>query len=228
MLLLIVCSGPVGHAEDAEVIRERARSVVSGDRYQRDLEFTGTRGAHDDLDRDSTSEGLSRRTWSVLRTFGDIAGAALYILLAVVGVLFVVWIVRMMEERSTRSAGGLPATDLTGQRTGGRIRPGEMPATPVDHLTQAERLASEGRYGDAVHSLLLGAIRHVSESTGAQRDSLTSRELARQLSLDDGQRRAFLDLVLTVEAFLFGRRTLSRDVFEGCKKRAAVVIGGAA
>jgi hypothetical protein len=70
---------------------------------------------------------------------------------------------------------------------------------------EAARLAAEGRYAEAVHALLLAAIRHFAErSRMAVQPSRTSRELVRLLPLGGATREAFTELVGTVERSLFG------------------------
>jgi hypothetical protein len=98
------------------------------------------------------------------------------------------------------------------------VQEGEEPAAervrePV--FDDAARLAAEGRYAEAVHALLLAAIRHfAARSRVAVEPSRTSRELVRLLPLGAETRAAFSDLVRTVELSLFGGASVSREEYE--------------
>jgi hypothetical protein len=79
----------------------------------------------------------------------------------------------------------------------------------------AARLAGQGRYAEAVHALLLAAIRHFAErSRTAIQPSRTSRELVRLLPLGPEAREAFAELVRTVELSLFGGAEVGAEDYE--------------
>jgi hypothetical protein len=153
---------------------------------------------------------------------GAFLGKLIFIvLLVVVGVLLVTWIVREVLERRGRSAapGSGPAAEVS--RTSA---PEREPS-----FDDASRLAAEGRYAEAVHALLLAAIRHFAERSRVPvQPSRTSRELVRVLPLGPETREAFAELVRTVELSLFGgapvgaeeyARNLAR--FQALTRRAA-------
>jgi hypothetical protein len=129
------------------------------------------------------------------------------VLLVVAGVLLVTWIVREILERRSRSAAPRsgPAAEVSRASA-----PEREPS-----FEDASRLAAEGRYAEAVHALLLAAIRHFAErSRVAVQPSRTSRELVRVLPLGPETREAFAELVRTVELSLFGGAAVGPEDYE--------------
>jgi hypothetical protein len=112
------------------------------------------------------------------------------------------------------------------------LEPGEDGAGPeapplptVEELEdEATRLAKAGRYGEAVHVLLLQAIRQLGSETPPP-DSRTSRELLRQFTLAGAAREAFAGLVAAVERNLFGGEVVGREQYEACVARVRVLGG---
>ncbi len=139
------------------------------------------------------------------------AGAALsrlvfVVLLVVVVALIAVWVVRTTVERRRGSAG---------PETGPAADPAATGPEPEPAFEDASRLAAEGRYAEAVHALLLAAIRHFAErSRTAVPPSRTSRELVRLLPLGPETREAFTELVRTVELSLFGGAAVGPEEWE--------------
>jgi hypothetical protein len=89
-------------------------------------------------------------------------------------------------------------------------------ARPVDPA-QAETMAHEGRYADAVRVLLhasLARLAAVGRSVVAT--DTTSREALARAALDDSARSALYELVLAVEASLFGGAAIGRDDYVRC------------
>jgi hypothetical protein len=139
------------------------------------------------------------------------AGAALsklvfLVMLIVVVALVALWIVQAIPRRRAAAlAAPAPAREEGAAGTGGA----EL------SFEDAARLAAEGRYAEAVHALLLAAIRHFAARTRtAIQPSRTSRELVRTLPLPPDAREAFADLVRTVERSLFGGEPLGAEEYE--------------
>jgi hypothetical protein len=193
-------------------VRARARAALEDPRFQRALpshdesadpkrrrgaDETGAPGGGDDpLDVSLPVLGA-----------GAVLGTVIFIVLLVVaGVLIVGWIGRELlarrrgaEPRTSPEAEASPAS--TGER-----------ALVFD---DASRLAGQGRYAEAVHALLLAAIRHFAErSRTAIQPSRTSRELVRLLPLGPEAREAFAELVRTVELSLFGGADVGPEDYE--------------
>ena len=86
----------------------------------------------------------------------------------------------------------------------------------------ADALAAEGRFADAVHVLLLRALRDVARARGEFARGITSREVVSRV--DDGAARAALaELVAAVERHEFGARDLGAADFESARAAATVV-----
>ena len=77
--------------------------------------------------------------------------------------------------------------------------------------------AAEGSYGEAVHAMLLLALRQLAERGGiAARDSATSREILADVDLGADGRSHLEDLIAGVERWWFGGRELTREQYERC------------
>jgi len=85
-------------------------------------------------------------------------------------------------------------------------------AAAVALLEDADRLAAEGRYGEAVHLLLRRSVGHIAET---RPDWLlpasTAREIAAFPMLPERARQAFGAIATRVERSLFALRELERD-----------------
>jgi len=122
-----------------------------------------------------------------------------------------VWLV---VERIRSGVWRLPA-----RRRGGTLvvaeeaddwRPEAAPARAW--LREADRLAGEGRYAEAIHYLLFRSIEDIARRRPAlRRPSLTSRELASAPLLPAPVRPLFAGIAALVERSLFGGRTVSGE-----------------
>lgn len=138
---------------------------------------------------------------------GAFLGKVIFIVLfVVVGLLIAGWILREVVDRRRRSA--------EAPRPEGDAAAASAPRLNLS-FDDASRLAAEGRYAEAVHALLLAAIRHFAErSRTAIQPSRTSRELVRTLPLGPEAREAFAELVRTVELSLFGGAAVGAEDYE--------------
>jgi hypothetical protein len=92
----------------------------------------------------------------------------------------------------------------------------------------AQALASEGRYREAVHLLLLDGIKEfVKKSGNPLPPPLTSRELSRYLSLSESEARAFGDLISRSEKCWFGLREAGEDDFRMARESFRKIAGQA-
>jgi hypothetical protein len=147
-------------------------------------------------------EGLGV-SWPVLKTIG----IALLILLVLAILWF--WVLRpLLEARLARRAGQ------------------EEPEWAPEHtaaaalLADADRLAAEGRYGEAAHLLLLRSVHHIAEARpGWLQPASTAREIAVLPMLPDRARRAFSVIATRVERSLFALHDL--DLADWRAARAA-------
>lgn len=95
-------------------------------------------------------------------------------------------------------------------------------AQAVALLEDADRLAGEGRFGEAVHLLLRRSVSHIAE---AQPEWLlpasTAREIASLPALPQGARYAFSVIAARVERSLFALRDLDADDWHAARSAYA-------
>lgn len=93
------------------------------------------------------------------------------------------------------------------------------PQAARDLLAEADRLAREGRYAEAVHLLLLRSVADIeTRQPRALRVSLTTREIAALPALPEAGRSAFALIGRVVEESLFGRAAVSAATFAECRR----------
>lgn len=188
-------------------IRQRARSVVDRD-FQRQLPSADAADANTASPEEPASD---------VPCFGALVWGFALVTLVVLGivvlVLAVIWLVRNWRSLFVRS----PSAAATTLEI--RIAEAKSPET-APGLGDAERLAAQGRWGDAVHALLLLAIRQLCERFSIPlASSRTSRELCRAFPLQGDAREAFTSLVRTVEVSLFGGVPLGPDDYHASLER---------
>jgi len=121
--------------------------------------------------------------------------------------LVLVWLVSRAMDRQPKE----PRPDAAGAGSpDGSPREGAT-------LTEVERHAAAGRFGEAVHLLLLLAVDRLCAGREERpADAFTSRELARILPRTPEERTLFHRLVSTVELFLFGNRSVDEERYRSC------------
>jgi len=180
---------------------ERARAILADSRYQTHLP------KHETPQDLAEGQGQPQFPSSSAR-LPDVAvpvisaGAALvrivFIVVAVaVAALVLAWMVQALVQRMGRGRTSAESeAEVKGEEAG--------PRRELD-VEDATRLAAEGRYGEAIHALLLAAIQHfAARARLTVQPSRTSRELARLLPLSGESRAKFNELVMAVERTLFG------------------------
>ena len=115
------------------------------------------------------------------------------------------------------------------RRRGQSAQPDE-PSTPAGtaaagnrsslSLDEADRLAREGRYAEALHMLLLDCFAQLRRLRfdAVIAPSLTSRELTRRLTLPEPSARALAAIVSAVELSHFGGRLPGEDEYRRCRQ----------
>jgi len=196
----------------AAEVRARARAALEDPRFQRALPSQDEsadpkrRRRADETGAPGSGEDPLDISLPVLGAGAVLGKVVFVVLLVVAGVLVVGWITR---ELLARRRGADPRTGPEAEVS--PASPGERPLVFDD----AARLAGQGRYAEAVHALLLAAIRHFAErSRTAIQPSRTSRELVRLLPLGPEAREAFAELVRTVELSLFGGAEVGAEDYE--------------
>ena len=93
------------------------------------------------------------------------------------------------------------------------------PATALALLDDADGLAAQGRFGEAIHLLLFRSIDDLSgRRPGAVRPALTSRDIANLDVLPSQPRAAFARLAQAVERAFFGGQPVGSDVFDAARR----------
>lgn len=159
---------------------------------------------------------------SVPWNLGD--GSAVFwivVAMAVAGILFVA--VNQIRAYRARVATGAPGPANT------PLPPGPAPVVvPRAALDEADVLAAAGRYGEAVHALLLrgvGAIRQ--RYPRALAPSHTSRDIARLPVLPENTRHAFAGIAQRTERAVFARTDLVQEDWEACRALYAGLLPAA-
>jgi len=96
-------------------------------------------------------------------------------------------------------------------------RTGSSEGPVVRPLSEIERLAAEGAFGDAVHMLLLhcfGELRR--RFPHAREPALTSREVLSRASLAPKAQSGLATIVSAVEAGHFGGKAIDRTMYQNC------------
>lgn len=92
-------------------------------------------------------------------------------------------------------------------------------------FADAERLAQQGAYGEAIHALLLIVVEIMRQRYDTiVRPALTARELVHAIELESERRHDFANLVGAAELGHFGGRNVGHDVYTACQSRAERLI----
>jgi len=247
-MALVFCAlaAAQGRAEDLApaAVEEKARTVLADPRFQRELPFSsesGERGGKGESEgsepgkdgspdrsgdlkgRPATPHGFEGGGGSggssapVLPDAGSgrLAVMVLAVLAAVALVLLIFQGILGWQERRR------PAVPAASARAHSRQGPGERP------LGDADRLAAQGLYTEAVHVLLIQAIRQLAERFRVPLpQSQTSREVLRLLPLKPEPRGALADLVRLVERSLFGGASLGPEDYTKSLGLVRILNGG--
>ncbi|MEM7120741.1 MAG: hypothetical protein AAF563_05655 [Pseudomonadota bacterium] len=98
-------------------------------------------------------------------------------------------------------------------------RDGTQQGRPTQ-FADAEALAREGAYGEAIHALLLVVVEAMRKRYDTVRPALTARELVRLIELGANPRQDFAHLVGAAELGHFGGRSINRETYEDSHERA--------
>jgi hypothetical protein len=115
--------------------------------------------------------------------------------------------------RFGRKAGGDDAEDDAGQAEAGAARA---------LLFEADALAAEGRFAEAVHLLLYRSVEDIEgRRPGLVKPAMTSRDLAEAHDLPPAAQGAFSRIARAVEISLFGGRPIDAGAWEQCRSAYA-------
>lgn len=189
-------------------IRQRARSVVERD-FQRRLPSPEEAAPPERRPSGANLAGVAMPALILLSVLGLVA--------LVLGILGLIRLL-LSRRRPDPVAPAAPPMEA-------RSPEARSPETAFS-LAEAERLAGLGRWSEAVHALLLVAIRQLGERFSIPlSSSRTSREICRTLPLRGEAREAFAGLVRTVEVSLFGGAPLGPDDYRASLERFRLLGG---
>ena len=136
-----------------------------------------------------------------------LGNALMWLLLGVGVVVTVMWIARALSGYTRDAQAPSRASPVA--------RP--PPARLERPKTDAERLAEDGRYDEAIHVLLLETLRALDRHVpGGIRKSYTSREVLSRIELPSAAHPELESLVSAVETSLFGNDVSERIDYEAC------------
>ena len=204
--------GPAAAETAPETIRQAIEGVYSSGRYQTEL-----------------PQEQPQVEWEPLHIpdiVKDILRILFWMLLIVGGLLLLFYLITslpsLQQRLKRRAAEGDPSSV-------GPI------ATDADRerldlaLGEADRLARQGAYGEALHLLLLYCLNEMRRRFGLRvPPSLTSREILGLSVLPEVRRTGLSVIVSAVEVSHFGGRPVDESTYLSCRERCEdVVLGGA-
>lgn len=178
----------------AERVRERAADVLGRGGYQRDL---------------PAGEAPFELHLPDLGSLGKLPGVVAWAGLAVLVTLAALWVARRL--------GGGHADGPVDEAGAAPLSAPEIPTA------SAEALAGEGRYGEAIHALLLETLQALSRAARLP-GSFTSREIVERVPLGPRSREALAGLVSAVEVSWFGGAAPTEEDYRGCLGRFHVFL----
>ena len=235
-----------GFAATADEVRELARQATSDPHIQRDLPRAGLaeRTARRTESPAGASNPVGPATYANdgadgrrehrkdtaplpdLRTLLDsILQDARFALLGVLAIAGLIWAARRLHGpyRGANPDPGLgrrPDTNEEGSEPEGSGTEAEPEGLEPSRLDEADRLARDGAYGEAVGVILLHAIDQLRGTHhGNLPPSLTSREVRQRVRLDERGGEALGRLVAVAERSRFGGIPASESDFRACRER---------
>lgn len=227
-------------------VETKARSVLADPRYQRNLPLARPEGGEGSGAQGGLRGGSGLEPGHRPERRGDVDGRparpgvpeegqggsgsttapvlpglgadrlALLVLAVLAVVALALFLLRSVQARRERGSPAAPAAAPDASRD-----------VPAEHpFGDADRLAAQGLYAEAVHVLLLQALRHLTERFRVPlQPSRTSREVLRVLPLKPERREVLADLVRMVERSLFGGSTLGLADYEKGLGLARLLLG---
>ena len=142
----------------------------------------------------------------------------------VLGVLVVVWSLRDSLPVLSRSRKIVALDEVVPSAPAGRLEEAQI---------EADDLAREGHYGEAMHLLLFKSLNEIRRQRGVSfAVSLTSREILRLTQLSDVGRNSLAAIIVSVERTYFGGRPASQGDYSDCRsnfdllKHSLAALGG--
>lgn len=209
--VMLVLSGwvdPATAQPTDEEIRQAVETVLENERFQTEL-------PNEAEPEEAVVEEEPSWSFELPDSLLGLARVLMWLLVGAGGLLLVIFIVNELSSFRLRPRG-------TATQPGGADLPsGASPAEPGTGLSldAADRLAREGRYAEALHMLLLDCIAQLRRLRfdAVIAPSLTSREVARRLSLPEKSAHALSAIVSAVELSHFGGRAAGEEDYRRCR-----------
>ncbi len=208
----MIASGPTPAlaAPSDEEIREAVETVLADSRFQSEL-------PNEAEPAEIIEQPESGWRFDLPDGVFGLARLLMWVLVGAGGVLLAVFIINEVTSLRLRLRGRAPQADGSAAAVPGRNGdPGSSTS-----LDEADRLAGEGRYGEALHMLLLDCIAQLRRMRfdSLIAPSLTSREVASRLSLPEQASGALSAIVSAVELSHFGGRDADATDYQQCRDR---------
>jgi len=211
---LLALAGTARAASDAKAVAAAVEQVYASGKYQTEMPDKKPLELPE-YHHWTLSEGMLQ----VLRVlFWTLAGVGVVLLLVYLGNALPSLAARLQWARRKEAAGVTVSAiaDLDRERLG-------------DVLAEADRLARQGAFGEALHLILLHCLNELRQRLGmGVPTSLTSREILRLAPLPDARRGALSTIVSAVEISHFGGRPVDEATYRLCRQRCEDVVLGAA
>ena len=191
-----------GRVDSSAIQQARDKVLAQGD-YQTELPNR--------LREFKSSESSSSDSW--LRDFVPSIDLVIRIILGIMaGVVLVAFVRFVLDHVQERK-----------RDMGREARSGAMPIKAGDFqidLGEIRDLAARGHHGEAIHLLLLKTVQELCRLTNVEiSPAKTSREITREIPLEDSPQDDLEALVLTTEISHFGEVPATAADFESCMRR---------
>ncbi len=228
--VVLLAASPRASADGDRV--EHARAAVLDDRYQKELPADTTpprpdqarhdrseadRGSANEPDRSEPDRGPDRRHEDDDASSGPVGRILSFLMwgvIAVAVVLLAFWLTTELVKY------GGDDVELAGDSTA----PAPLDLAVVDRpLDDADVLANDGRYSEAIHALLLRTLQELVRASSVRvSPAHTSREILARVPLLTDSRDALSGLITAVELTFFGGDVASADDFARCRAQFQV------
>lgn len=232
LIAILTIVATMAQAPSESAVREATRDLLDNPSIQKALpkpppkEGTGTAAETKKRRDERVRQRRGRRQRRAEpRGFGSSLGsAAMYTLMAIVIGLFIFWIARDLLGFEPDHSDASSEDEPEQERDRGVV---ERP------LGDAETLARQGNYADAVHTLLLRTLMELAHRRGQPLpSSLTSREILARVGLPAAAQVALSEIVDVVEISHFGNLEIGQSDYHRClesyKRFSEAFLAGAA